>query len=69
MNKATRNLGKQRIPKKRQEEFDKAMKSLQAIEATIKPFKPSKMIVAADSKEKWDLVQIPEHSGHRFGSA
>ena len=53
MNKATRNLGKQKIPKKRQEEFDKAMKSLQAIEATIKPFKPSKMIVVADSKEKW----------------
>jgi len=53
MNKATRNLGKPRIPKKRQEELDKAMKSLQAIEATIKPFKPSKMIVATDSKEKW----------------
>lgn len=29
------------------------MKSLEAIEATIKPYKPSKMIVAADSKEKW----------------
>lgn len=53
MNKATRNLRKQEIPKKRKEELDKAMKSLQAIEATIKPFKPSKMIVASDSKEKW----------------
>jgi len=53
MNKATRILGKQRIAKKKQDEFDKAMKSLQAIEETIKPFKPSKMIVVADSKEKW----------------
>jgi len=62
MNKATRNLRKQEIPKKRQEELDKAMKSLQVIEATIKPFKPSKMIVAVDSKEKWVLGNSKENT-------
>ena len=35
---------------------------LQAIEATIKPFKPSKMIVAADSKEKWVLGNSKENT-------
>ncbi len=53
MNRATGNLKKKKIPTKRQEELYKAMKSLQSIEATIKPFKPSKMIVVTDLKEKW----------------
>ncbi len=62
MNKATRNLRKQKIPKKRQEELDKAMKSLEVIEATIKPFKPSKMIVVTDLKEKWVLGNSKENT-------
>ncbi len=62
MNKATRNLRKQEIPKKKQEELDKAMKSLEVIEATIKPFKPSKMIVVTDFKEKWVLGNSKENT-------